>query len=103
VKVSCVVNEANVGEIDDFLAECHRIGVRRLVLRRLFGETRRWDILGGLPQTRRFHGNPVHDFRGMDVTYWDFDLTGMRSLNLFADGTLGTSYLITRTPELAVG
>ena len=102
VKVSCVVNEANAGEIDEFLAECHRIGVRRLVLRRLFGETRQWDILHGLPLTRRFQGNPVYDFHGMEVTYWDFDLTGMRSLNLFADGTLGTSYLITRTPELAV-
>ena len=36
----------------------------------------------------------------MEVTFWDFDETGLRSINLFANGTLGTSYLLTETPEL---
>jgi molybdenum cofactor biosynthesis enzyme MoaA len=100
VKVSCIVNEHNVGELDAFLARCQAIGVRRVVLRRLFGETRAWNVLPGRVPTGRFKGNPVYDLNGMEVTYWDFDEAGMRSLNLFADGTLGTSYLITRTPEL---
>lgn len=99
VKVSCVMNEHNAGELDDFAAECHRIGVRRLVLRQLFGEARTWDLPRGLRRTGSFHGNPIYDYRGMEVTWWDFDACGLRSLNLFADGTLGTSYLITRTPE----
>jgi MoaA/NifB/PqqE/SkfB family radical SAM enzyme len=103
VKVSCVVNEHNAGEMDAFLAECSRIGVRRLVVRRLYGETRRWDILRGLEQVGQFRGNPVLRYRGMEVTYWDFDESRCRSLNLFADGTLGTSYLLTETPELPRG
>ncbi len=100
VKVSCVVNEHNVGEIDAFLAECRRIGVRRVVVRRLYGETREWDILRGLPVVGSFRGNPVMSCGGMEVTYWDFDESRCRSLNLFADGTLGTSYLLTETEEL---
>jgi molybdenum cofactor biosynthesis enzyme MoaA len=100
VKVSCVVNEHNAGEIDAFLDECRRIGVKRLVVRRLYRETRRWDILGGLPVVGHFRGHPVMSCGGMEVTYWDFDESRCRSLNLFADGTLGTSYLLTETPEL---
>ena len=101
VKVSAVVNEHNAIEIDGFVAECQRIGVRRLVVRKLYGETREWPILRGLPVVGSFKGNPVMSYRGMEVTYWDFDDSECRSLNLFADGTLGTSYLLTRTPELA--
>lgn len=97
VKVSCVVNEHNVEEIDSFLAECGAIGVRRVVVRRLYGETRQWDILRGLPAVGHFRGNPVMRHGEMEVTYWDFDQSGCHSINLFADGTLGTSYLLTET------
>ena len=73
-------------------------GVRRLVFRRLHGDTRPFDILRDLPVARMFKGNPVMDVHGMEVMRWDFDLSECRSLNLFADGTLGTSYLLTETP-----
>jgi molybdenum cofactor biosynthesis enzyme MoaA len=102
VKVSCVINEHNVEEVDGFVAECHRIGVRRLVFRKLYGETRTWNILQGLTARKMFKGNPVMDFRGMEITSWDFDRSECRSINLFPDGTLGTSYLLTRTPELGL-
>jgi hypothetical protein len=74
--------------------------VRRLVVRKLYGETREWKILRDLPVAGSFRGNPVLSYRGMEVTYWDFDVSECRSINLFADGTLGTSYLLARTPEL---
>jgi hypothetical protein len=98
-----VVNEHNVAEMAAFLAECRRIGVRRLVVRKLFGETRDWPILRDLPVVGAYRGNPVMTYDGMEVTYWDFDLSQCRSINLFADGTLGTSYLLTQTPELRRG
>lgn len=101
VKVSCVVNEHNVGEIDAFVRRCRALGVQRLVLRRLYGETRRWRLVEDLPLVGSFRGNPVRDCDGMEVTDWDFDATEMDSVNLFADGTIGTSYLLARTPELA--
>jgi MoaA/NifB/PqqE/SkfB family radical SAM enzyme len=100
VKVSCVVDEPNVAELDGFVERCHRIGLRRLVVRRLFGETRRWDVLADVPRVGTFKGNPVFDYRGMEVTYWDFDATECQSLNLFPDGTIGDAYLLTRTPQL---
>jgi molybdenum cofactor biosynthesis enzyme MoaA len=100
VKVSCVVNEHNLAELPSFVERCHAIDVRRLVIRKLYGETRRWRVLEGLPVVRQFRGNPVMDYRGMEVTYWDFDQSECQSINLFADGTLGTSYLLTQTREL---
>jgi len=100
--VSAVVNEHNIDEVPSFTERCHAIGVRRLVFRRLFGDQRPWSLLAERPVVRWFKGNPVKDYGGMEVTIWNFDETaGMRSLNLFADGTLGTSYLLNRTPELA--
>ncbi len=100
VKVSCVVNEHNLNEIDAFLDRCRQIGVRRLVLRRLYGETRRWPLLLDQPVARYYRGNPVYDVGGMEVTYWDFDRSESTSINLFPDGTLGTSYLLAETPQI---
>ena len=103
IKVSCVVDAPNVDERDPFLAECFRIGVRRVVFRKLFGETRSWPLPSSLAMrrpARYFKGNPVYDLDGVEVTVWDFDASECRSVNLFPDGTLGTSYLLTRTVEL---
>lgn len=105
VKISCVVNEHNAGEIDFFLEECHGVGVGRVVIRKLFGDSThasslQWNILKNLPVVKRFRNNPVMDYRGMEVTYWDFDTSECQSINLYPDGTLGTSYLLTRAPEI---
>lgn len=103
VKVSCVVDAPNVHERDEFLEECATIGVRRVVFRKLFGAHHTPPLprsLSALEPVRTFKGNPVYDFRGMEVTVWDFDASECRSLNLFPDGTLGTSYLLTKTVEL---
>jgi molybdenum cofactor biosynthesis enzyme MoaA len=96
VKVSCVVNEHNVDQADEFLAHCHAIGIQRLVFRQLYGDTRRWDILSTRTPVRTYRGNPVYDYDGMEVTHWDFHRTSSTSLNLFADGTISAEYLLTR-------
>jgi hypothetical protein len=57
----------------------------------------------GLREVRRFRGNPVLDAGGMEVTFWDWEDSDLRSLNLFADGTLGTSYLLVRPPSYGAG
>jgi MoaA/NifB/PqqE/SkfB family radical SAM enzyme len=101
VKISAVVNEHNAHDISSFVRRCRDLGVRRLVVRRLYKDPHRWPILEDLPVVRWFKGNPVLDLDGMEITRWDFDQTaGMRSLNLFADGTLGSDYLLTETREL---
>jgi hypothetical protein len=99
VKVSSILTEANVAQTDSFLARCHAIGVERVVLRRLFGETRAWAVLPDRQPHSFYRGNPVYDWSGMEVTCWNFDTSESTSINLFADGTLGSSYLLTQTPE----
>jgi MoaA/NifB/PqqE/SkfB family radical SAM enzyme len=103
VKVSCVVNEHNAAELPDFLERCRRLGVRRLVFRRLAGDRRRWSLPPGLRATGTFRGNPVFDYDGVEVGWWDFDASTCESVNLFPDGTLGSTYLLTETPELRAG
>ena len=94
VKVSCLIDEPNIAEVPAFLARCRDAGVRRVVLRRLFGETREWPILPDRRPTSFYRHNPVYDLGGMEVTYWRFDRTTSRSINLFSDGTISTAYLL---------
>jgi molybdenum cofactor biosynthesis enzyme MoaA len=118
VKVSCVIDEHNIAELPDFLERCHAIGIKRLVLRRLYGDTRVWDIIKhsakrtAALRTRRersaaksknalaprgdYRGNPVYDYRGLEVTIWNFADCECRSLNLFSDGTISDSYLLVK-------
>jgi len=103
VKVSAVVNEHNAHDIHAFMDQCAALGVRRFVVRRLFGDRRRWSILPGETPLRFHRGNPVYLVRGMEVTHWDFAQASSRSINLFADGTLGTEYLLTETRALRRG
>ncbi len=100
VKVSCVVNEHNVSEMDCFLWRCQRMGIKRVVLRKLYGETRDWPILQGVRVKSHYRNNPIFEIGGMEVTYWDFDQSSSTSINLFSDGTLGASYLLAETPQL---
>jgi MoaA/NifB/PqqE/SkfB family radical SAM enzyme len=101
VKVSCVVDENNVAEIPAFVAECRRIGVRRLVVRKLHGETRDWGLFRDLEPTGWFRGNPVYTVDGMELTHWDFDRSRCTSINLYPDGSLGRDYLLTEGARTA--
>jgi molybdenum cofactor biosynthesis enzyme MoaA len=106
VKISCLVGEHNVDEVEGFVARCQEIGVRRVVLRQQYDPTRRdrafvpsiraiirqaaWPILS------TYRNNPVYNYRGVEVTCWDFDRTTSTSLNLFSDGSISTEYLLIR-------
>jgi len=96
VKVSCVINEHNVGQVDAFLARCHEMGIRRLVFRQLYGDPRRWDIPSGLTPVGTYRNNPMYDYGGMEVTYWNFGRTTSTSLNLFSDGSISSEYLLAK-------
>jgi oxygen-independent coproporphyrinogen-3 oxidase len=94
IKVSCVVDQGNAPEIGDFMARCRAAGVKRLVLRKLYGTREDLVDLNGLLRIGEFAGNPIYDRGGMTVAYWDFGRASLRSLNLFADGTIGGKYLL---------
>jgi molybdenum cofactor biosynthesis enzyme MoaA len=101
VKVSCVLDEHNVAQLDVFLDRCHALGVRRVVLRQLYGDTRQWRLPTQLEWIGTYRNNPVYDYAEMEVTYWRFDSTSSRSLNLFADGTISDAYLLTKARPIA--
>jgi molybdenum cofactor biosynthesis enzyme MoaA len=95
VKISCIINEHSVDELDTYLNQLSALGVRRVVLRRLHGDTRNWNILTNYVPTTYYRNNPVYTVAGMEVTWWNFNETTSRSINLFADGRIGSEYLLT--------
>jgi len=95
VKISCVINEHNINEVDEFLEHCHKIGIKRVVFRQLYGDTRRWNILQHLPKMTTYHNNPIGNYHGIEVTFWNFLHTRSRSLNLFSNGVISPHYLLT--------
>ena len=107
VKISCLVTGDNRGETGAFLERCRLLGIRRVALRKLYGERHSWRGLlsrQGLHLTQRgsFRGNPVYDFEGMEVTLWDFARTQTASINLFSSGVISTEYLLAR-PGIVTG
>lgn len=96
VKVSTLVTSDNRAEVPEILRRCRELGVRRLVLRQLYGETSPNNFFPGLGPVRTFGGNPVFELDGLEVTVWDFGRSALRCLNLFSDGSVTDSYELAR-------
>ncbi len=99
IKISCVISDENRSQTSQFLAHCARLGIRRVALRKLYGEARPWAALLpledlGLAQSGAYRSNPVYDYRGMEVTLWDFEQTESCAINLFSDGSISMNYLL---------
>lgn len=97
VKISTVLTEYNTAELDSFIRRLAEMGIRRVALRQLAGDNRRWKLLEEREPTGFYRGNPVYAWHGAEVTHWNFDTTESRSINLFSNGTIGNSYLLTQT------
>lgn len=102
VKISCAIDKYNRDEMPDFLAGCARMGIRRVVVRKLFGEAQSWSEL--LPWKRlnlvwvgTYRDNPVYEANSMQVTLWDFQTSTSTSINLFSSGHISKEYLLTRS------
>jgi MoaA/NifB/PqqE/SkfB family radical SAM enzyme len=99
IKISCVVSGENAEEIPSFLNHCLALGIRRVVLRKAYGDHRSWsDWLNpsalGLKHQGSFRGNPVYVLGNLEVTLWDFLTSQVQSINLFSSGLISTQYLL---------
>ena len=92
VKISALAAHTSAA----FLDRLGELGVRRVVLRRLYGIQESVQLPEGLILHGSYRGNPVYDWRGVEVTDWNFDTSESTSLNLFPDGTISSHYLLTR-------
>ncbi len=97
IKVSCLINEHNFAEIPNFVAHGQRLGLKRLVLRQLYGERGEWPTIDGLTLRGEYRGSPVYDYHGLEITQWDFDRSESTSLNLFSSGVISDTYLLAET------
>ena len=106
LKLSCLVDGRNAPEIAAYLERCLELGIPRLVLRKLYGDPRPWStwidpIALGFRRVRDYRSNPVYDYRGLEVTLWDFAGTESRSLNLFSSGEISDAYLLAQAAPAA--
>lgn len=108
IKISCVISDQNAPEIPGYLEQCHALGIQRIALRKLFGETRNWEELlpwDDLPlkPAGNYKDNPVYEIFGIQITLWDFARSNTRSINLFSNGLISTSYLVTEAHQASSG
>jgi MoaA/NifB/PqqE/SkfB family radical SAM enzyme len=96
IKISTIVTDDNITEIPETIARCGELGISRMVLRKLYGETRQWNLFSDKEPLRHFGGNPVYKINGMEVTVWDFSVSTVRCINLFSDGAIGQEYQLAR-------
>ena len=92
LKVSTLLTEENIEEVPSLMDRCRELGISRMVLRRLYGETRQWNLFPDLSPISYFGGNPVYEIDGVEVTLWDFSASCVRCLNLFSDGSISPEY-----------
>lgn len=93
VKISTVVTKDNEAEVPSLIETCAGMGVKRLVLRALYGSSLPENVVSGTP-SHWFGGNPVYRQGGLEITLWDFSRSSLRCLNLFSNGTVTTQYEI---------
>ncbi len=96
IKVSTLVTSDNRAEVPEILRRCGELGVRRLVLRKLYGDSSPENFFPDLNPVRTFGGNPVYALNGLEVTVWDFGRSALRCLNLFSDGSVTDAYELAR-------
>lgn len=92
VKISALAAHTTAAFLDRMVD----VGVRRVVLRRLYGFQESINLPEGLRLTGNYRSNPTYDWKGLEVTDWNFETSGSTSLNLFPDGTISPHYLLTR-------
>ncbi|MEK7808354.1 MAG: hypothetical protein AAB571_04720 [Chloroflexota bacterium] len=63
----------------------------------MYKDSRQWNVTNGLKVRGEYRGNTVYDYKGVEVTYWDFDKCESTSINLFSTGYIGMSYLLAET------
>ena len=109
IKVSRIVDETNntLEDTHHYLETCSRIGVKRVVFRKLFGDLSSWDYTKSFIETCwgsilwEYRWNPVYVIWDMEITLWSFDNTQSKSINLFSDGAISDEYLLEKnTPSI---
>jgi molybdenum cofactor biosynthesis enzyme MoaA len=96
IKISTVISEHNIPEIEDHLGALKDLGIRRVVLRKLYGDRVIQNPLKDFAPRRYLMNNPIYDYGGMEVAFWHFESTRASCLNLFSSGEITESYLLER-------
>jgi len=93
VKLSMLLTEENKNDIDSYIEKARRIGVRRVVIRRMYGEKERIRVFPDAEPYKYVYGNPVYNVNGVEVTVWDYAKSTVNALFLFPDGSIRGNFI----------
>jgi MoaA/NifB/PqqE/SkfB family radical SAM enzyme len=93
VKLSMLLTEETKNDIDSYIEKARRLGIRRVVIRRMFGEKEKIKVFPVDEPYKYVYGNPVYDVNGVEVTVWDYAKSTVNALFLFPDGSVRGSFL----------
>ena len=100
IKISCIITPENSHEIDYFVQQCQKLGIKRIAFRMLYQDTATWDKyldpqLLWWQKVRTFANNPVYDFHGLEITLRTFENSDITCLNLYSNWKISDKYLLT--------
>jgi len=93
IKLSMLLTEHNKEEFDDYIKRSKEMGIKRIVVRKLFGKEDNFTVLEDQKPTKLVHNCPVYFFHGVEVTVWNFTKSTVQGIYLFPDGSIRTSFI----------
>ncbi len=98
IKLSMLVTEENLGEIEDYILRSSELGIKRIVVRKLKGREEEFPLeqlspFGSYEPVKEIFGWPVYSIYGVETTVCGFDKSSAKGVFLFSDGTI-KDYLV---------
>lgn len=84
------------GDIIHTLAALKNAGIPKVNLREPYGQAHIGNPMVRWAPSGELFGNPVYNFHGMEVVYWDVHSTEVKSVNLYANGRVSLDYSVTK-------
>ena len=77
----------------NYFENCKKYDINRVVIRRKYEEPiLPIGIIDDMTPVRYYHGQPVYIYDGIEVTVWNFEVSSIKGLYLYPDGTIGDNY-----------
>ena len=93
IKLSMLITQYNVSEIDDYIQQSAALGISRIVVRKIKGRDTEFPLETIEPFKDKgikkiVFGWPVYELHGVEVTVCGFDSSTAKGVFLFSDGRL---------------
>ncbi len=93
IKLSMILTEHNFGQEKDYILHAAELGIKRVIIRKLFGKENEFSLLEYETPKRFIYKNPVYEIDGVEVTVWNYSDSSAKAIYLFPDGSIRHSFI----------